>query len=197
MSKSLLSSSRTWHRRIASLLFIFFFIVALTGLMLGWKSLFTKTIFDNKEIKAEKKLNKWLSLDTLEVLAAVALNEKTNNHFTHAESIQLRLASGLINFLFKKKYYVQVDGGTGALIHIEQKNGGIIQDIHDGAIVDGWLHLNSEVAKTIYSTIMGLSLLFLVVSGFYLWFKPKQIKTQRKSARVEKFSNIEITTSQL
>ena len=180
MAKSLLQVFRQWHRKIASVLFIFFFIISITGIMLGWKYLFTKTIFDNKNIKAETALNKWLPLDTLEAMATASINTKTKNSFKQAENIQLKPSKGYINFSFKNNYNIQVDGATGAPIHIEQKNGSFIQDIHDGALVGDWFNLKSGLTKTIYSTIMGLSLLFLTISGFYLWWKPKQIKQSKK-----------------
>lgn len=180
MAKSLLQVSRQWHRRIASVLFIFFFIISITGIMLGWKYLFTKVIFDNKNIKAETSINKWLKLDTLEVLATASINAKTKNNFKKAENIQLKPAKGYINFSFKNNYNIQVEGATGTAIHIEQKNGSFIQDIHDGALAGDWFNLKPGLFKTIYSTIMGLSLLFLTVSGFYLWWKPKQIKQSKQ-----------------
>jgi uncharacterized iron-regulated membrane protein len=180
MSKSLLQTSRQWHKKIASVLFIFFFLIAATGLLLGWKSIFTSVVFDNKNVKPATNMQNWLPLDSLEKLAAVALNEKTNSKFKEAENIQLKPAKGYINFSFKNYYNIQVDGATGVPLHIEQKNGGIIQDIHDGAIVDGWLTNKAGVSKKIYSTIMALALLFLTVSGFYLWWKPKQIKLSKK-----------------
>jgi uncharacterized iron-regulated membrane protein len=179
MAKSLLLNSRLWHRKIASVLFIFFFLISITGVMLGWKYLFTKTIFDNKKIKAETLLTKWLPLDSLENFATIALAEKTNSKPGHAENIQLRPSKGYINFSFKKNYNVQVDGATGAAIHIEQKNGSLIQDIHDGAIVGDWFNFKTGTAKTIYSTILGLALLFLTLSGFWMWWKPKQIKNSK------------------
>jgi uncharacterized iron-regulated membrane protein len=181
MGKSILNTSRRWHRRIASFLFIFFFFIAITGVMLGWKYLFTTTIFDNKKIKAETSLHKWLPLDSLETLASKELYEKTNNKFEQAENIQLRPSKGYINFIFKRNYSIQVDGASGAPIHIEQKNGSIIQDIHDGAIIGGWFNLRSGLSKTVYATIMGLALLFLTVSGFYLWWKPRQVKKSKNN----------------
>lgn len=149
--------------------------------MLGWKYLFTKTVFDNSKIKTEVRLNKWLPLDTLETMATAELNNRINGKFKHAESIQLKPAKGYLNFLFKDNFNVQVDGATGTLVHIEQKNGGFIQDIHDGALVGSWFNLKPGLTKTIYSTIMGLALLFLTVSGFYLWWKPKQLRQSKNS----------------
>lgn len=180
MSKSLLLQSRVWHKKIASALFIFFFFISITAIMLAWKAAFTNVIFDNKKITASTSLQKWLPLDTLESIAVIAINEKTNNQFTHAENIQLKPAKGYINFSFKSNFNIQVDGATGNTIHIEQKNGSLIQDIHDGAIVDGWLTGKLGLSKKIYTTIMGLALLFLTVSGFWMWYKPKQIKQSKK-----------------
>jgi acid phosphatase type 7 len=180
MTASTLQTSRLWHRRIASLLFIFFFFIAVTGVMLGFKSAFTKIIFDNKQVKATLSMRDWLPLDSLEYIAAAVLNEKTANAFVHAESIQLKPAKAYISFMFKNNFSIQVDGATGAAIHIEQKNGGLIQDIHDGAVLGDWLSLKPGLSKTVYSTVMGLSLFFLTLSGFYLWYKPRRLKLAKK-----------------
>ncbi|MEI8058804.1 MAG: PepSY domain-containing protein [Ferruginibacter sp.] len=183
MSKSLLLQSRVWHRNIASVLFIFFFFISLTAIMLAWKAVFTNVIFDDNKITASTSLQKWLPLDSLESIAVNTINEKTNNQFTHAENIQLKPAKGYINFSFKNNFNIQVDGATGNTIHIEQKNGSLIQDIHDGAIVDGWLTNKLGLSKKIYSTIMGLALLSLTLSGFWMWYKPKQLKQSKKNEK--------------
>jgi uncharacterized iron-regulated membrane protein len=179
MSKSVLHNFRLWHRKIASVLFVFFFIISITAILLGWKSLFTNIIYENKKIIPSVTFKKWLPLDSLEVLATSSLNKITNNQFKHAENIQVKPSKGLITFAFKNYYNIQVDGETGTTIHLEQKNGGLIQDIHDGAIVDGWLSNKLGLSKKIYTSIMGLALLFLTISGFYLWYKPKQLKQSK------------------
>jgi uncharacterized iron-regulated membrane protein len=183
MSRSLLFTSRIWHRRIASILFIFFFIVAITGLMLGWKSLFSTTIFEDKQVMASSSFKSWLSLDSLESLAALSLAEKTALRPGHSERVDIRLSKGYINFMFKKNYYVQVDGASGKTILIEKRNGGWIQDLHDGAIVDGWFANKSGISKKIYSSVISLALLTLTISGFYLWYKPLLIKKKRSTSR--------------
>jgi uncharacterized iron-regulated membrane protein len=193
MSASLLSFSRKWHRRIASLLFAFFFIVALTGLMLGWKFLFTKAVFENKTIHPSAKFKNWLPLDSLEKRASLSLNMiLAKHHYQRSERAELRLAKGYISFLFPGNYNVQLDGATGETIRIEQKNGAWIQDIHDGAIIDSWIGNKSGVVKTVYSSIIGFSLLILTLSGFYLWYKPKKIKQKKNAAKAKKFSVVEV-----
>ncbi|HTI12235.1 MAG TPA: PepSY-associated TM helix domain-containing protein [Puia sp.] len=183
MSRSLLFSSRVWHRRVASLLFIFFFLIAATGLMLAWKSLFSTTLYEGKQVMAPGTFKNWLPLDSLEALAARSLTEKAAGPFTHSERADIRLSKGTINFQFKKNYYVQVDGATGRTMLIEQKMGGWLQDLHDGAILDGWISNKSAISKKIYSSVTGLALLFLTISGFYLWYKPKQIRQARKTGK--------------
>jgi hypothetical protein len=62
---------------------------------------------------------------------------------------------------------------------IEKKYGGIIQDIHDGAILDNWISNKLSGFKKGYSLIMGISLLTLTITGTYMWYKPKMIKKNR------------------
>ncbi len=176
MAKSLLFFSRVWHRRISTVLLVFFFIVAATGLMLGWKSLFTTTVFEDKQVKASKAFRNWLPMDSLERLAAMSLEGRVPGHREHAERAELRIPKGYIDFQFSNYYYVQVDGSSGKTIRIERKIGGWIQDLHDGAIVDGWLTNKWGISKKIYSSVIAVALLALTLSGFYLWYKPKQIK---------------------
>jgi uncharacterized iron-regulated membrane protein len=186
MQDSILSTSRKWHRRLASLFFAFFFIIAGTGLILGWKFLFTKTIYESAATGRTADFHQWLPLDSLEKKAALSLNSYLSKQVQHSDRVDVRLTKGTISFYFPGNYNVQLDGASGKIIRIEQKNGGWIQDLHDGAIIGSWIGIKSGAAKTIYSSVLGLSLLFLTVSGFYLWYKPKQIKRKRNIARSEK-----------
>lgn len=182
MTKSLLSASRIWHRRVSSILFVFFLVVSLTGLMLGWKSLFSTTVYALSKNAKNPKHGKdhqeqhWLPLDTLEIAAAGALTEHTGRNTGHAERADIRLPGGYIEFLFDHSYYVRVEGGTGTVTGIERRYGGWIQDIHDGAIIDSWLGDKAGAVKKFYSTVIGAALLFLTGSGIYLWYKPLLIK---------------------
>ncbi len=177
MSISILQRLRLVHRKIASILFIFFFIIAITGLLLGMKSIFTTTIFENKETFSAIKLLEALPLDSLEKIATVFINDHTKNNFANVDRIEVRPSKGIAVAYYKKNYSVQLNAKNGKPILIEQKNGGIIQDIHDGAVL-GNLFSNKAggVAKTIYTLIIGISLLLMTITGIYLYYKPKQIK---------------------
>ena len=69
--------------------------------MLGWKSLFSSTIYENKEIKSGKSIAKWLPLDTLEKAATAIVNEKAGTHFTKSDKVELRLSKASITFFYK------------------------------------------------------------------------------------------------
>lgn len=180
MARSLLFTSRVWHRRLGAVLFIFFFMVSLTGLMLGWKSLFSTTVFSMTVAVNKHETHHWLPLDSLEQAAKNALLQHVNVTAGHSDKAEARLSAGYVDFQFKPDYYVRVEGAKGIVMLIEHRYGGWIQDIHDGAIVDGWLTNKAGISKKLYSSILGIALLLLSISGFYLWYKPILI---RKAAR--------------
>ena len=179
MSKSLLQSVRNLHKKFASVLFVFFFFIGFTGSLLAFKSFFTKTIFENKQVKSEASLMHFLPIDSLEKAAVTAINEKAGTAFKKSEKVEIKISKGTILFYFKDAYSIQLNGETGLPLLIEKKYGGIIQDIHDGAILDSWIVNSFSGFKKGYSLIMGLSLLLLTITGTYLWYKPRMIKKGR------------------
>lgn len=176
---SLLQNFRLLHKKFASVLFVFFFMIGFTGCLLAFKSAFTKIIFENKEISAESKLAQILPLDSLEKVATFVLNEKANTNFKKSEKVEIKISKGTVLFYYKDAYSIQLNGASGAPILIEKKFGGIIQDIHDGAILDSLVANKLSLSKKFYSIIMGLSLLLLTITGTYMWYKPKTIKKNR------------------
>ena len=78
---SLLQNFRNLHRKFAAVLFVFFFLIGLTGSLLSFKSAFTKVIFENNQVSAECKIKNLLPLDSLEEIATSILNEKANTKF--------------------------------------------------------------------------------------------------------------------
>jgi hypothetical protein len=144
--------------------------------MLGWKSLFSTTVYALPKHSSNGHHGRWLPLDSLETAAAESLEAHTGMSAGHPERADLRIAGGYIEFMFDRSYYVRVDGASGLVTLIERRYGGWIQDIHDGAIVDNWLGDKAGASKKIYSTVVGTALLFLTLTGIYLWYKPLLIK---------------------
>ena len=187
MAQSLLAGSRIWHRRVSSLLFVFFLLVCLTGLMLGWKSMFSTRVFELPKQATKDHSGQWLPLDSLATAAARALEQHTGVKAGHARRADLRLSSGYIEFMFDRGYYVRLDGSNGLVTLIERRYGEWIQDIHDGAIVDNWLGDKAGAAKKIYSSVIGVALLFLSLTGIYLWYKPVLMKRRAARTRAATF----------
>jgi uncharacterized iron-regulated membrane protein len=179
-----LRSSRKIHRWLASVLFIFFFIIAITGFLLGWKSWFNKTIYKNQtKSKVVKDMGKWLPLDSLKTIAIAELQAKVPaEKNTEIDRVDIRPEKAYATFQFKNKYTVMLNAANGTLQQIDKKNSNIILKIHEGSLVDDWL--GTEFFKKTYVSVMGLSFFLLTLTGFWLWFKTRQIKKRKSLAAV-------------
>jgi uncharacterized iron-regulated membrane protein len=174
-NSNLLRSSRTWHRKVASIFFVFFFIISLTAVLLGWKNLFAAKIYkiEGKQQRAEASLHDWLPLDSLKNMAIVAFKEKmpTENDLK-LESMNARLDRGFIRFSFGSEYNVQLNALTGELQSIDKRAPQWILHLHSGELFDELLGI--KFFEKAYPTVLGLSLFFLTLSGFWMWFKTRK-----------------------
>jgi uncharacterized iron-regulated membrane protein len=176
-----LKTARIWHKKVASLLFIFFFIISLTAILLGWKNLFASPIYSTTlNQKNTISLSEWLPIDSLKTIATAAFQSKVaNTKGSGAESMNARLDKGYIRFTFSNQYNVQLNAKTGELQSIDKKAPDWILKLHDGEILDDLFKIKNGTSKKAYASIMGFALFFLTLSGFWMWFKPKQIKNAK------------------
>jgi uncharacterized iron-regulated membrane protein len=176
----LVRAFRWLHRKIAIPLLIFFFIISLTGLLLGLKKN-TGLLAPTKK-GASANLADWLSMDSLHKAAVAAFRDSISSTESPAlDRIDVRPDKGIAKFTFKENYWgVQLDCTTGKVLLIEKRHSDLIEDIHDGSIVDSLMGTNAEQVKVGYTTVMGLSLLLLVVSGFWLWYGPKRMRNSKR-----------------
>lgn len=175
MDNNLLRSARTWHRKVASLLFIFFFIISITAILLGWKNLFATNIYkiEGNQKMAESSMRDWLPLDSLKGIAILAFREKILiEKELKPESINARLDKSFIRFSFGNEYNVQLNALTGELQSIDKRAPEWILHLHSGELFDDWLGI--KIFKKAYPTVLGLSLFFLTLSGFWMWFKTRK-----------------------
>jgi uncharacterized iron-regulated membrane protein len=168
-------AARKWHSKISSILFLFFFFISITGILLGWKSLFASKVYSSGHKQEQvKSLKNWLPLDSLQQLAIAGLKEKLPQvDAARAINLTALLDKGSVRFTFKNQYMVQLNAQTGELVSIEKKATDLFIKIHDGEIVDDWFGTKGTV-KTTYVSIMGLALFFLTLSGFWMRFMPKR-----------------------
>jgi uncharacterized iron-regulated membrane protein len=181
-------SARTrWYRKIhhwvGSFLFVFFLFVAVTGLLLGWKKNSTGYLLAKSYEGSSTDVSKWLSLDVLQKIATKTLHDSVDASLSgRLDRIDARPEKGMVKFIFKDHFKaIQLDAATGKVLHLEQRRADWIEKLHDGSIIDMYFDFSAQPVKLVYTTILGMGLLTLTISGFWLWYNPRRIR-KRKSA---------------
>jgi len=176
---------RSIHRKIAICLFAFFFIISITGLLLGWKKKTGLLALTQKGVSTNP--DGWLSVDSLNKLAVKYLHDSVDAKLSkELDRIDIRPSKGIVKFVFVDHYWgLQIDCTTGQLLSIEKRNSDFIEDIHDGTILDK-LFGTDEQSMLGYTTVMGISLFLLTITGFWLWYGPKRLRKMKKKDKINK-----------
>jgi uncharacterized iron-regulated membrane protein len=170
---------RKLHRTTGIFLFLFFMIVAVTGLLLGWKKNSNNYLLHKTETGSSTDVKKWLSIAELNERALQYGKNLTEQSSLKVDRAEIRADKGIIKFTFKDTYVgLQLDASTGKLLATETRRADFIEDLHDGSFFDNYFKTPNENIKLIYTTIMGLSLLLFCITGFWLWFGPKYMRTK-------------------
>ncbi len=171
---------RWLHRKIAIFLFVFFLIIAITGLLLGLKK--QSGLLAPTQKGVSKDLATWLPVDSLYKKAIRYLADSVSVKLSaKVDRIDIRPDKGIVKFTFKDHFNgLQLDGTTGQLLSVEKRRSDFIEKLHDGSILDNIFGTGGEQIKVSYTVIMGLSLLMLVLTGFWLWFGPKRLRKSRR-----------------
>jgi uncharacterized iron-regulated membrane protein len=174
----LLRTFRKIHRLTGAFLFSFFLIVAVTGLLLGWKKNSGGFILAQTFSGASTDLKDWQSLDSLREKAGRVLHEKVDPALSlNLDRIDVKPDKGMVKFIFADGYWgVQLDGATGELLHIERRRSDFIENLHDASFFDKYFKTRGEPIKLFYTSVMGCALLIFTVTGFWLWIGPKRMK---------------------
>ena len=175
---SLLRWTRKTHRYTGVLLFVFFFIMSISGLLLGWKKNSGGLILPKSYQGTSADLKDWISIDSLYNNACRILHDSISTDLSFdLERIDIRKEKGMVKFVFIDHFWgIQLDGVTGELLHIERRYSDIIENIHDGSIMDYFFGTRKEQIKLVYTSIMGVSLLLFTITGFWLWRGPKVMR---------------------
>jgi uncharacterized iron-regulated membrane protein len=187
MQASFLRSVRKLHRNTGILLFALFFIMAITGLLLGWKKNSFGLIQPPTASGTSTQLSEWKPLEKLNAIAdSTLLSSAGQQTSTQLDRIDVRKDKGIVKFVYIQDYWeVQLDGATGKPLQISQRRSDLIEDLHDGSFFDLYFQTKGEPIKLIYTLIMGMALIIFTITGFWLWYGPKQIRRKKaeKSTR--------------
>lgn len=167
---------------MGALLFVFFFIVACTGLLLGWKKHTGGVILPKSYAGKSTNPQDWLPIHTLlENANKIAREQISPDLSLELERIDVRPDKGMVKFVFVQDYWgIQLDCTTGELLHIERRRSDLIENIHDGSILDYFFDTDGEQVKVVYTSIMGTALLTFTITGFWLWYGPKKFRSRNR-----------------
>jgi uncharacterized iron-regulated membrane protein len=155
---------------------IFLFLIGVTGILLGWKKNSGGLILAETVSGTTTNMEKWLPLHTITEKAKQYLSD-TLLQEAKIDRIDVRPDKGVVKFTFKNNYFgLQVDGATAQVLLVEHRYADLIEQIHDGSIVDKALGWKSGIFKLFYTSLMGLGLMLFCISGFWLWYGPKLLK---------------------
>jgi hypothetical protein len=177
----ILRVSRKVHRTTGAFLFLFFFITAITGLLLGWKKHTGGVILPVSHQGKSTEPTDWLPLSTLtEKSHEVVRTQISADLSLELDRIDVRPDKGMVKFVYIEDYVgVQLDLTTGELLQIENRRSDLIENIHDGSYVDYLLGTSGQF-KLAYTTVMGTALVIFTTTGFWLWIGPKQFRRRRE-----------------
>lgn len=164
---------RSIHRLTGISVVLFFLITSTTGILLGWKKnvdllqppTLSGTSLDYKD---------WTSFDRIAKTAVTALDSVAGKKI-EIDRMDVRPEKGLVKVTFKEGYWeAQVDATTGKILSVARRHSDWIEHIHDGSII-------SDGFKLLYTNYIGIGLLFLSITGFWLWYGPKVIRKVKGS----------------
>lgn len=159
---------------------MFFFIVSITGLLLGWKKHSGGVLLPKSYKGTSTDLKDWLPIDSLHTIACRVFRDSISPDLSlDLDRIDIRKDKGMVKFVFIDQFWgIQLDGSTGEVLHIERRRSDFIEKIHDGSILDYYFGTTDGQIKLIYTSIMGLALLTFTITGFWLWYGPKRMRRE-------------------
>ncbi len=169
---------RKVHRTTGAMLFVFFFIVAVSGILLGWKKHSNGILLSESYKGSSTELKDWLPIDSLHKIACRIFADSISSTLSQEiDRIDVRKNDGMIKFVFSEGFWgIQLDGATGNLLHVERRRSDFIEKIHDGSILDVIFGTGNGQIKLVYTSIMGVALLIFTITGFWLWQGPKRMR---------------------
>ncbi len=170
---------RVLHRFVGTGLAIFLVISAITGIFLSWKKDIA-LLQPPTQKGVTKNLAEWKSMAELYELGKQAFYKKyPDQKGNEVDRMDARPSKGVVKIIFENGYWeVQLDAKTGALKSIGRRHSDWIEALHDGSII-------GKLFKLVSMNVLGLGLLFLIVTGLWLWYGPKRYRSLRKGIRRE------------
>lgn len=181
----ILREFRRIHKYTGAFLFVFFFFVSITGLVLGWKSNSFGTIIPTTQKGSSANLSEWKPVHELHKIAILTLKDSISSDLSpELDRMDIRQQKGIVKFVFEHHYWeIQLDGATGEVLQIGKRHSDWLENVHDGSIVDQYLETSNGQFKLFYTTTMGIALLVFTITGFWMWYGPKRMRRRTRRRR--------------
>ncbi|MGB4770897.1 MAG: PepSY domain-containing protein [Chitinophagaceae bacterium] len=174
---------RSLHNKAGIILLLLILISASTGILLGWK----KNSMGYLQAATAKGTSpdpaRWLPIDTLIFLAGKGLQDSLDKTMDLTiDRIDIRPDKGIAKFVYLHHFQsVQMDLTSGKVLGIEVRRSDWIEKLHDGSLLDYYIDAKGTPTKLIFTTVVGLGLLLLCFSGFWLWINPRRIRNAKEN----------------
>ncbi len=168
---------RALHRWMGIPLGVFMIIMALTGLILGWKKN-VDVLQPPTGAGQSTDMRAWLGLDKIANAATRAM-DVAGIDAGGIDRMDVRPGDGVVKVQFKDGYWeVQVDATTGEVLSRSRRHADWIEKVHDGSII-------TDMFKLAYTNLTGIGLSVLALSGLWLWLGPKALRRLKTLQKME------------
>ena len=148
-------------------------ISAVTGILLSLKKE-VDLIQPPTQKGISKELSEWKSIDEIAIIARDAFQKMHPEIDNTIHRLDVRPSKGIVKVIFKKGYWeIQVDGQSGQVKSIARRHSDWIEALHDGSIVN-------HIFKLISMNILGIGLIFMIITGLWLWYGPKRYRKLKR-----------------
>lgn len=170
----LLRKFRIVHKYLGVVLAACFLTTGVSGVLLGLKknidTLQPKTF---EGVSAD--LSGWKNFDEIGKISILAMDSILQNPLI--DRMDVRPGKGIVKVLFTEGYWeVQVDCTSGKVLSVAKRHSDWIEHLHDGSLI-------SEGFKIVYTNILGIGLCTLALTGLWLWYGPKAIRSAKKNIK--------------
>ncbi len=173
-----LRRARPLHRWVGVPLTLLILLSSLTGILLGWKKQFA-VLQPPLQRGASSEARDWQPLHVISAAAEAGLAAHLGAPPGPIDRLDVRPSRGVVKVLFNEGFWeVQVDLTTARVLSVNRRASDFIETLHDGSIL-------GEGSRVTVSTLLGLGLLLLSLSGLWLWWGPRLTRRPAPAPREE------------
>jgi uncharacterized iron-regulated membrane protein len=172
-----MSTSRTMrkiHYWLSPILLVSVFVIATTGVLLALKKDFAFL-----QPVGRNGINSGLSDRTISSLLTSAKMVPGHDAlgWRDIDRIDIRPRDGIAKVILESRTEIQVDLTTGIAVETGYRTSDMLESIHDFSFIGDW-------AKYVFSFGSGIALIFMGVTGVYLFVLPTLVRRRKRIEKV-------------